>query len=86
MKQILSYLPANNTRIPRHDLSVPIEELEDPGNQRCIPDSPSEPLDMYSVIRRVVDNGELLEVHAHSRRNARPSTERVDRRQPADGS
>ncbi|WP_287462232.1 carboxyl transferase domain-containing protein, partial [Accumulibacter sp.] len=69
VKQILSYLPANNTEDPPHNLSVPIEELEDPGINDCIPDSPSEPLDMYSVIRRVVDNGELLEVHAGFARN-----------------
>jgi acetyl-CoA carboxylase carboxyltransferase component len=40
-----------------------------PGINDCIPDSPSEPLDMYAVIRRVVDNGELLEVHAGFARN-----------------
>jgi acetyl-CoA carboxylase carboxyltransferase component len=32
VKQILSYLPANNTEDPPHDLSVPIEEMEDPGS------------------------------------------------------
>jgi acetyl-CoA carboxylase carboxyltransferase component len=69
VKQLLSYLPANNTEDPPHDLVVPIEEMEDPGINDCIPDSPSEPLDMYAVIRRVVDKGELLEVHAGFARN-----------------
>ena len=69
VKQLLSYLPANNTEDPPHDLSVPIEELDDPGIEECIPDSPSEPLDMYAIIRRVVDHGELLEVHAGFARN-----------------
>lgn len=64
VKQLLSYLPANNTEDPPHDLSVAIEELADPGFDECIPASPSDPLDMHAVIRRVVDNGELLEVHA----------------------
>jgi acetyl-CoA carboxylase carboxyltransferase component len=67
--RLLSYLPSNNTEDPPHDLSVPIEEMEDPGINDCIPDSPSEPLDMYAVIRRLVDNGELLEVHAGFARN-----------------
>ncbi|MBK8384365.1 MAG: acyl-CoA carboxylase subunit beta [Candidatus Accumulibacter propinquus] len=69
VKQLLSYLPANNTEDPPHDLAVPIEEREDPGINDCIPDSPSDPLDMYAVIRRVVDQGELLEVHAGFARN-----------------
>ncbi|MBP6708269.1 MAG: acyl-CoA carboxylase subunit beta, partial [Candidatus Accumulibacter sp.] len=30
VQQILSYLPANNTEDPPHDLAVPIEELGDP--------------------------------------------------------
>jgi acetyl-CoA carboxylase carboxyltransferase component len=67
--RLLSYLPANNTEDPPHDLSVPIEEAEDPGINDCIPDSPSEPLDMYAIIRRLVDDGELLEVHAGFARN-----------------
>jgi acetyl-CoA carboxylase carboxyltransferase component len=67
--RLLSYLPANNTEDPPHDLSVPIEEAEDPGIGDCIPDSPSEPLDMYAIIRRLVDEGELLEVHAGFARN-----------------
>ncbi len=69
VKQLLSYLPSNNTEDPPHDLAVPIEEREDPGINDCIPDSPSDPLDMYAVIRRVVDHGELLEVHAGFARN-----------------
>jgi len=69
VKQLLSYLPSNNTEDPPHDLTVPIEEMEDPGINACIPDSPSEPLDMYAIIRRLVDNGELLEVHAGFARN-----------------
>ena len=69
VKQILSYLPPNNTEDPPHDLNVPIDEMDDPGINDCIPDSASEPLDMYMVIRRLVDHGELLEVHAGFARN-----------------
>jgi acetyl-CoA carboxylase carboxyltransferase component len=69
VKQLLSYLPANNTEDPPHNLELDIEELADPGIDDCIPDSPSEPLDMHAVIRRLVDGGELLEVHAGFARN-----------------
>ncbi len=69
VKQLLSYLPANNTEDPPHRLELDIEEMADPGVNDCIPDSPSEPLDMHAVIRRLVDGGELLEVHAGFARN-----------------
>ena len=69
VRQLLSYLPANNTEDPPHRLDLDIEEMADPGIDDCIPDSPSEPLDMQAVIRRLVDGGELLEVHAGFARN-----------------
>ncbi|MBL8477855.1 MAG: acyl-CoA carboxylase subunit beta [Sterolibacteriaceae bacterium] len=69
VKQLLSFLPPNNTEDPPHNLELDIEELADPGINDCIPDSPSEPLDMHAVIRRLVDGGELLEVHAGFARN-----------------
>ena len=69
VKQLLSYLPANNTEDPPHHLEVDIDGTEDPEMNACIPDSPSDPLDMYAVIRRLVDHGEMLEVHAGFARN-----------------
>ncbi|MCM8596847.1 acyl-CoA carboxylase subunit beta [Accumulibacter sp.] len=69
VKQILSYLPANNTEDPPHDLGVAIEEMEDPELNACLPDSASDPFDMYEVIRRIVDDGTMLEVHANFARN-----------------
>ena len=69
VRQLLSYLPANNTEDPPHRLDLDIEEMPDPGINDCIPDSASEPMDMQAVIRRLVDNGELLEVHAGFARN-----------------
>ena len=69
VKHLLSYLPSNNTESPPHDFSRPIEDAADVGIDDLIPDNPSEPLDMQAVIRRLVDNGELLEVHAGFARN-----------------
>ena len=69
VKQILSYLPSNNTEDPPHDLAAPVEVALDHGLNDLIPDDPSEPLDMQAVIRRLVDHGELLEVHASFARN-----------------
>jgi acetyl-CoA carboxylase carboxyltransferase component len=69
VKHILSYMPSNNTEDPPHDLSQAIDKTTDHGINDLIPADPSEPLDMQAVIRRLVDNGELLEVHASFARN-----------------
>ncbi len=69
VKRLLSYLPSNNTENPPHDLSVAIEEQPDLDLDDLIPDDPSEPMDMHAIIRRLVDGGELLEVHARFAKN-----------------
>ena len=69
VKHILSYMPSNNTEDPPHDLSTAIDEATDHGINDLIPADPAEPLDMRAVIQRLVDNGELLEVHANFARN-----------------
>ena len=69
VKQILDHLPSNNTEDPPHDLAQPIYMEEDHAIDALIPSSPSELFDMYTIIRRLVDNGALLEVHANFARN-----------------
>ncbi|MCB8747541.1 acyl-CoA carboxylase subunit beta [Rhodoferax sp. U2-2l] len=69
VKSLLSFLPSNNTEEPPHDLSIPIDEVVDEGMKDLIPSDSSEPLDMHAVIRRLMDRGELLEVHASFARN-----------------
>ncbi len=69
-KQLLSYLPSNNTEDPPHNLSMPISNDPDMAINDLIPSTPSEPLDTMAVIRRLVDNGEILEVHKNFARNA----------------
>ena len=69
VKHILSYLPSNNTEDPPHDLSTPITNAPDRSLEDMVPADSSEPLDMHAIIRRLVDNGELLEVHASFARN-----------------
>jgi acetyl-CoA carboxylase carboxyltransferase component len=69
VKRLLAYLPSNNTEDPPHRLADGIDESPDPGIDDLIPDDPSAPLDMRAVINRLVDNGELLEVHAGFARN-----------------
>ena len=48
---------------------MPLEQMADEGIRDLIPEDSTEPLDMQSIIRRLVDQGELLEVHANFARN-----------------
>jgi propionyl-CoA carboxylase beta chain len=63
IRRLLSYVPGNNLDSP------PFRETDDPADRRdeelltIVPDNPNKPYDMHEVIQRVVDAGELLEVH-----------------------
>ena len=63
IRMLLSYLPSNNLDDP------PMRPSADPADRRdeelldVVPDEPTKPYDMHDVIRRVVDDGEFLEVH-----------------------
>jgi len=59
----MSFIPSNNLDDP------PTRPIADPPDRRdddlldLVPDNPNKPYDMHQVIRRVVDDGDLLEVH-----------------------
>jgi propionyl-CoA carboxylase beta chain len=63
-RALLSYLPSNNLSDPPvFDTPVDADSL-DPELDTLIPDSPNQPYDMHTVIERVLDGEEFLEVHA----------------------
>jgi len=69
VRRLLSYLPSNNHEDPPVvDLGDP-PDREDPALDSVVPTDPSKPYDIKDVIRRVVDKGELLEVHAEYAQN-----------------
>ncbi len=63
LRRLLSFLPSNNLDDP------PVRPTEDPADRedaeldRIVPDQPTKSYDMREVIRRVVDEGDMLEVH-----------------------
>src|SRR5947207_8165977 len=64
-RYLLSFLPSNNLETtprvqPTDDPMRMDEELD-----HVVPDAPNKPYDMRDVIRLVVDDGEVLEVHEH---------------------
>jgi propionyl-CoA carboxylase beta chain len=62
IRTLVSYLPSNNLDTP------PVKGSADPPDRRdealldVVPDNPTKPYDMRDVIKRVVDDGEFLEV------------------------
>jgi propionyl-CoA carboxylase beta chain len=79
-RELLSYLPSNNLEDPpvlgRDGVLAAgdgalggdpaILEITDVDAEldRLIPDSPNQPYDMHGVIKRILDDGEFLEIHA----------------------
>ncbi len=63
VRRLIGFVPSNNVESP------PLRETADQADRRdeelltIVPDNPNKPYDMHDVMRRVVDDGELLEVH-----------------------
>jgi propionyl-CoA carboxylase beta chain len=62
-RYLLSFLPQNNIDPPSFFEPTDPPTREDPELDAIVPDNPNKPYDMKSVITRVVDEGEFLEVH-----------------------
>jgi propionyl-CoA carboxylase beta chain len=69
VRELMGYLPQNNTELP------PVLESSDSLNRRddrllaIVPDNPNQPYDMREVIKCVVDEGDLYEIHAQFAQN-----------------
>src|SRR6187455_644397 len=68
-RYLLSFLPQNNLDSPPYAPPSDAVEREDASLDTLVPDSPNKPYDIKSVIERVVDDGNFLEVHAHFAEN-----------------
>jgi propionyl-CoA carboxylase beta chain len=62
-RYLLSFLPQNNVDPPPY--AVPSDPIarEDPELDSIVPDNPNKPYNIKSIVERVVDDGEFLEVH-----------------------
>jgi propionyl-CoA carboxylase beta chain len=69
IRKLLSFLPSNN-----HDDS-PVAECHDDINRKdaaldtLVPENPNKPYDMKEVIKHIVDDGIIMEVHEHFAEN-----------------
>jgi propionyl-CoA carboxylase beta chain len=62
-RYLISFLPQNNLERPPLTAATDPSDREDAELDTLIPDNPNKPYDMHDVIRRVLDDGEFLEVH-----------------------
>jgi propionyl-CoA carboxylase beta chain len=63
VRKLFSYIPLNNMEDPpKIDFTDPVDRIDEELNF-IVPDDPAKPYDMKDVIKRVVDDGEFLEVH-----------------------
>jgi propionyl-CoA carboxylase beta chain len=62
-RYLLSFLPQNNVDAPPFTEPSDPRDRQDPELDTLIPDEPTKPYDIKAVIRRVVDDGEFLEIH-----------------------
>ncbi len=69
VQRLLSYLPSNNTEDPPHRSVDSLELNRDELIENLIPENSSEPMDIYTIISRIVDRDSFLEVHAGWARN-----------------
>jgi acetyl-CoA carboxylase carboxyltransferase component len=62
VRRLLAHLPQNNLESPPFVAPTdPIDRM-DPDLDHIVPDDPHKPYDMHDVIRRIVDDGEFLEI------------------------
>jgi acetyl-CoA carboxylase carboxyltransferase component len=69
VRRLLSFLPQNNMADAPYVTSNDDPRRRDAALDSIVPDNPNRPYDMREIIRRVVDDGDFLEVHEHYARN-----------------
>lgn len=69
VRQLLGFVPQNNMEDPPFLESRDDSQRMDEALNTIVPDSPNKPYDMKEVLRRVVDDGKIFEVHEHFARN-----------------
>jgi propionyl-CoA carboxylase beta chain len=62
-RYLLSFLPQNNIDPPPYAEPSDPSDREDAELDSLIPDNPNKPYDMKDAVRRILDDGDFLEVH-----------------------
>ena len=68
-RKLLSYLPLNNMQDPPHQIPSVLVQESDEGMNDLVPEEHKQPMDVHQVIKRLVDNGDYLEVQKDFAKN-----------------
>ena len=80
VRRLLSFIPQNNMEEPPRQQSLDNPERRDEGLLGIISDNPNQPYNMLDILRLVVDDGDLMEVHKLFARNIMVGFARMDGR------
>ena len=80
LRRLVGFLPSNNLDPAPAVSSDDPPDREDPALDDIVPDLPTKPYDMREIIRRVVDDGDALEVHEGWAQNIICALARLDGR------
>ncbi|WP_437966114.1 acyl-CoA carboxylase subunit beta [Sorangium sp. So ce260] len=69
IRELLSFLPSNNTEAPPRRAAVDPVDREVPELDTMVPAEQPGPYDVRQLVRAVVDDGRLLEIHARFAQN-----------------
>jgi acetyl-CoA carboxylase carboxyltransferase component len=69
IRRLLGFIPQNNMAEPPFVLSQDDPGRRDHALDTIVPENPNKPYDMTEVIRRIVDDADFLQVHAHYAQN-----------------
>jgi acetyl-CoA carboxylase carboxyltransferase component len=63
VKELLNFIPSSNlNESPKIDTDDPFDRMEDKLNE-IAPTNPNKPYDMKDLVKLIVDNGEMFEIH-----------------------
>jgi acetyl-CoA carboxylase carboxyltransferase component len=80
LRRLIGFLPSNNLDPAPAVSSDDPPDRQDPALDDIVPDLPTKPYDMREIIRRVVDDGDALEVHEGWAQNIIGALARLDGR------
>ena len=69
IRELLSFLPSNNTEDPPRGPAADPVDREVPELDAIVPSESSKPYDIKQVVRAVVDGGDLYEIHERTAQN-----------------
>lgn len=69
VRDLLSYLPANNMEDPPFNVTKDDPFRTESDLNTLVPDNPNKPYDIKEVIRLIVDDGVMTEIHEHYAQN-----------------